>query len=47
MPDDPNKRGQADRKRVSQQPHEQAYQRRKAAKAKRPTASGTKRRSAS
>ena len=28
MPDDPNKKGQ-DRKRVSQQPHEQAYQKRK------------------
>jgi len=26
MPDDPNKRGPADRKRVSQQKHEQAYQ---------------------
>ena len=32
MPDDPNKRGKADRSRVSKQPHEQAYQRRKAAK---------------
>jgi hypothetical protein len=31
MPDDPNKRGPADRKRVSQQKHEQAYQKRKAA----------------
>jgi hypothetical protein len=31
MPDDPNKRGPADRKRVSQQPHEQAYQKKKAA----------------
>ncbi|HVG13727.1 MAG TPA: hypothetical protein VM935_02165 [Chitinophagaceae bacterium] len=30
MADDPNKRGGADRKRVSQQPHEQAYQKRKA-----------------
>ncbi|MBD0332996.1 MAG: hypothetical protein ICV66_10095 [Chitinophagaceae bacterium] len=29
MPDDPNKRGGADRKRVSQQPWEQAYQKRK------------------
>jgi hypothetical protein len=32
MPDNPNKK-KADRKRVSQQPHEQAYQKRKAAKA--------------
>jgi hypothetical protein len=31
MPDDPKKRGAADRKRVSKQPHEQAYQKRKAA----------------
>jgi hypothetical protein len=31
MPDDPNKKG-ADRKRVSQQPHEQAYQKWKASK---------------
>ena len=31
MPDDLNKRGAADRKRVSKQPHEQAYQKRKAA----------------
>lgn len=30
MADDPNKRGAADRRRVSQQPHEQAYQKRKA-----------------
>src|SRR5688500_18052139 len=29
MADDPNKRGAADRRRVSQQPHEQAYQKRK------------------
>ena len=29
MADDPNKRGGADRRRVSQQPHEQAYQKRK------------------
>jgi hypothetical protein len=29
MPDDPNKRGSQDRKRVSQQLHEQAYQKRK------------------
>ena len=29
MADDPNKRGGADRSRVSQQPHEQAYQKRK------------------
>jgi len=29
MPDNPNKRGPADRKQVSQQPHEQAHQRRK------------------
>jgi hypothetical protein len=28
MPDDPNKKGQ-DGKRISQQPHEQSYQRRK------------------
>jgi hypothetical protein len=26
MPDDPKKKGAADRKRVSQQPHEQRYQ---------------------
>jgi hypothetical protein len=31
MPDDPNKRGPADRKRISQQKHEQAYQKRKVA----------------
>ncbi len=31
MPDDPNKGEPADRKRVSQQKHEQAYQKRKAA----------------
>jgi hypothetical protein len=29
MPDDPNKRGPQDRKRVSKQTHEQAYQKRK------------------
>ena len=29
MPDNPNKRGNADRKRVSKQKHEQNYQRRK------------------
>jgi len=29
MPDDPNKRGAADRKRVSKQKHEQAYQKSK------------------
>jgi hypothetical protein len=29
MPDDPNKRGPADRKRVSKQPHEQSYQKQK------------------
>ena len=33
MPDDPNKRGAVDRKRVSQQPHEQKYQKQKAKKA--------------
>jgi hypothetical protein len=33
MPDNPNKKGQ-DRKFVSQQTHEQAYQKRKAAKGK-------------
>jgi hypothetical protein len=32
MPDDPKKRGPADRKRVSQQPHEQRYQKEKAAR---------------
>jgi hypothetical protein len=31
MPDDPKKK-KADRKRVSKQPHEQAYQKRKAKK---------------
>jgi hypothetical protein len=31
MADDPNKKG-ADAKRISKQPHEQAYQKRKAAK---------------
>jgi hypothetical protein len=31
MPDDPNKKG-ADRKRISKQTHEQAYQKRKASK---------------
>ena len=31
MPDDPKKKGSQDRKRVSKQPHEQAYQKRKAA----------------
>jgi hypothetical protein len=31
MPDDPKKKG-ADAKRISKQPHEQAYQRRKGAK---------------
>jgi hypothetical protein len=29
MPDDPKKRGPADRKRVSQQPHEQRHQKQK------------------
>ena len=29
MPDDPNKRGKADRSRVSKQPHEQSYQKQK------------------
>jgi hypothetical protein len=33
MPDDPTKKGAADRKRVSQQPHEQKYQAQKAKKA--------------
>jgi hypothetical protein len=33
MPDDPKKKGAADRKRVSQQPHEQRYQAQKAKKA--------------
>lgn len=33
MPDDPNKKGR-DRKLVSRQPHEQAYQKRKAAKSR-------------
>ena len=33
MADDPNKKG-ADAKRISKQPHEQAYQKRKAAKAR-------------
>ena len=33
MPDDPNKRGKQDRSRVSQQKHEQQYQKRKNAKA--------------
>jgi hypothetical protein len=33
MPDDPTKKGAADRKRVSQQPHEQKYQAHKAKKA--------------
>ena len=33
MADDPKKK-KADRKRISQQPHEQAYQKRKAAKSK-------------
>jgi hypothetical protein len=33
MPDDPKKKGAADRKRVSQQPHEQKYQGAKAKKA--------------
>jgi hypothetical protein len=32
MPDDPNKRGKADRSRVSKQKHEQAYQRKKASR---------------
>ena len=31
MPDDPKKRGKQDRSRVSQQPHEQQYQRSKPA----------------
>jgi hypothetical protein len=35
MPDDPNRRGAADRKRVSQQKHEKAYQARKKKAAKR------------
>jgi hypothetical protein len=32
MPDDLTKRGAQDRSRVSKQPHEQAYQKRKASK---------------
>jgi len=32
MPDDLTKRGSADRKRMSKQPHEQAYQKRKASR---------------
>jgi hypothetical protein len=33
MPDDPTKKGAADRKRVSQQPHEQKHQAQNAKKA--------------
>ena len=40
MPDDPNKKGAADRKRVSQQPHEQKYQKQKAKKAEEAKKSG-------
>jgi hypothetical protein len=32
MPDDPKKRGKQDRSRVSKQPHEQQYQKRKNAR---------------
>jgi hypothetical protein len=41
MADNPNKK-KADAKRVSQQPHEQAYQKRKAAKAGKRTTSKKK-----
>ena len=43
MPDDPNKRGRQDRSRVSKQPHEQAYRRKKARSASSGTAGGSKR----
>ena len=41
MADDPKKKG-ADAKRVSQQPHEQTYQRKKKAEANRATGKGKK-----
>jgi hypothetical protein len=43
MPDDPNKRGKQDRSRVSQQKHEQQYQKRKAVKGATPRSAPTRR----
>ena len=43
MPDDPKKRGRQDRARVSKQPHERAYQRKKARVASTGASGGTKR----